>query len=50
MLCPVIDEEVVLVPALRAGVSMLSAYQRLLPKNILGSAHRKKKQIFTKNL
>ena len=26
MICPVIDEEVVLVPVLRAGVSMLSAF------------------------
>ena len=30
--CPIISEEVVLVPVLRAGVSMLSVYQRLFPK------------------
>lgn len=42
IICPIIDEEVVLVPILRAGVSMLSAYQRLLPKTKTGFvwAHR----------
>ena len=40
--CPIISEEVILVPVLRAGVSMLSAYQRLFPKTKTGFvwAHR----------
>ena len=40
--CPIIDEEVVLVPVLRAGVSMLGAFQRLLPMSKVGFvwAHR----------
>lgn len=31
--CPVISEDVILVPVLRAGVSMLSGFQRILPKS-----------------
>ena len=31
--CSVIDEEVILVPVLRAGVSMLGAFQKLLPQS-----------------
>lgn len=42
VICPIIDEEVVLVPVLRAGLSMLSAYQRLIPRTKTGFvwAHR----------
>lgn len=32
-ICPVISEDVVLVPVLRAGVSMLSGFQRILPNS-----------------
>lgn len=40
--CAMIDEEVVLLPVLRAGVSMLSAFQRILPQSKTGFvwAHR----------
>lgn len=40
--CSVISEEVVLVPILRAGISMLGAFQRILPKSRTGFlwAHR----------
>ena len=40
--CPIICEEVILIPVLRAGVSMLSAFQRLLPFSKTGFvwAHR----------
>lgn len=31
--CPVISEDVILVPVLRAGVSMLSGFQRVLPNS-----------------
>lgn len=34
--CSIIDEEVVLVPVLRAGVAMLGAFQRLLPMSKVG--------------
>ena len=34
--CQVICEEVVLIPVLRAGVAMLSAFQRLLPQSSTG--------------
>ena len=30
-ICSAINEEVILVPVLRAGVSMLGAFQKLLP-------------------
>lgn len=42
-LCPVISEDVVLVPVLRAGVSMLSGFQRVLQKSSTGFiwAHRR---------
>lgn len=32
-ICPVISEDIVLVPVLRAGISMLSGFQRILPKS-----------------
>lgn len=40
--CSVINEEVILVPVLRAGVSMLSAFQKMLPQSKTGFvwAHR----------
>lgn len=40
--CNIISEEVILVPVLRAGVSMLSAFQRILPISKTGFvwAHR----------
>ncbi len=40
--CPVISEDIVLVPILRAGVSMLSGFQRILPKSTVAFiwAHR----------
>ncbi len=40
--CNIINEEVVLIPILRAGVSMLSSFQRILPKSKTGFvwAHR----------
>lgn len=31
--CPMISEDVVLIPVLRAGVSMLSGFQRILPNS-----------------
>ena len=42
--CSVISEEVVLIPVLRAGVSMLNGFQRILPKSRTGFiwAHRDK--------
>lgn len=45
--CPVISEDVVLVPVLRAGVSMLSGFQRVLPKSKTAFvwAHRNKKAV-----
>lgn len=41
-ICPIINEEVILIPILRAGVSMLGAFQRLLPMSKVGFvwAHR----------
>ena len=41
-LCPIINEEVILIPILRAGVSMLSGFQRILQKSKTGFiwAHR----------
>ena len=49
--CPIISEEVILVPVLRAGVSMLSAYQRLFPKTKTGFvwAHRTAEALPVKN-
>lgn len=46
-ICPVINEEVILVPVLRAGVSMLGAFQRLLPRTKVGFvwAHRDDKAL-----
>lgn len=43
--CPVISEDVFLVPVLRAGVSMLSGFQRVLPnsKTAFVWAHRTEK-------
>lgn len=40
--CPIINEDIILVPILRAGVSMLSAFQRLFPMARTGFvwAHR----------
>lgn len=40
--CDIINEEVILVPVLRAGVSMLSSFQRILPLSKTGFvwAHR----------
>lgn len=40
--CSIIQEEVVLVPVLRAGVSMLSGFQKILPESSVGFiwAHR----------
>lgn len=35
-ICPIICEEVILVPVIRAGVSMLGAFQRLLPQSKTG--------------
>lgn len=32
-ICPIISEDVVLVPVLRAGVSMLGGFQRILPQS-----------------
>ena len=29
--CPIINDDIILVPILRAGVSMLGAFQRLFP-------------------
>ena len=42
MLCQVIEEEIGLVPVLRAGVSMLGGFQRMLPQSKVGFvwAHR----------
>ncbi len=42
--CPVISEDVILVPVLRAGVSMLSGFQRILPNSRTAFvwAHRNK--------
>lgn len=42
--CPVISEDVILVPVLRAGVSMLGGFQRILPKSKTAFvwAHRNK--------
>lgn len=42
--CSIINEEVVLVPILRAGISMLSGFQRILPLSSVGFvwAHRNK--------
>ena len=42
--CPVINEDVILVPVLRAGVSMLSGFQRILPNSRTAFvwAHRNK--------
>lgn len=44
-ICSVIKEEVVLVPVLRAGIAMLSGFQRILPKSQTGFiwAHRNSK-------
>lgn len=40
--CNIINEEVVLVPIMRAGMSMLSGFQRIIPKSSVGFiwAHR----------
>ena len=40
--CSIIDEEVILVPVLRAGFSLLSGFQRILPSSKVGFiwAHR----------
>ena len=45
--CPVINEEVVLIPVLRAGVSMLSGFQRVLPNSRTAFvwAHRNKEAV-----
>ena len=45
--CLIIDEEVILVPILRAGISMLGAFQRLLPMSKVGFvwAHRDEKAL-----
>lgn len=42
--CSIINEEVVLVPIMRAGMSMLSGFQRILPMSSVGFvwAHRNK--------
>lgn len=42
--CSIINEEVILVPVLRAGISMLNSFQRILPKSKTGFvwAHRDK--------
>ena len=41
-ICSVIDEEIILVPVLRAGISMLHAFQQILPMSKTGFiwAHR----------
>lgn len=46
-ICPVISEDVVLIPILRAGVSMLSGFQRVLPNSTTAFvwAHRNKTAI-----
>lgn len=46
-ICPVISEEVILIPVLRAGVSMLSGFQKVLPnsKTAFVWAHRNKDAI-----
>lgn len=43
--CSVISEEVILIPVLRAGLSMLSGFQRMLPQSRIGFilAHRNEK-------
>lgn len=40
--CSVINEEIILIPILRAGISMLGSFQRILPKSKIGFvwAHR----------
>lgn len=45
--CPLISENVVLVPVLRAGVSMLGGFQRILPKSKTGFvwAHREENAV-----
>ena len=42
--CSIINEEVILVPVLRAGISMMNSFQRILPKSKIGFvwAHRDK--------
>ena len=47
ILCSVIKEEIVLVPVLRAGVSMLGGFQRMLPQSKIGFvwAHRNEKAL-----
>lgn len=43
--CAIINEEVIIVPILRAGISMMTAFQRLLPMSKVGFvwAHRDNK-------
>lgn len=45
--CPVLQEEVILVPVLRAGIAMLSGFQRILPRFQTGFiwAHRNKEAV-----